>query len=1075
MNELDFHITKQQATLTSYASTNHPIGGKVKPKYPDRVPCTGVCPAYVQKQYNAKTLCALMDSGSSATLIHARALPPGAVPTVIAPITNNTAAGDFNITRQVTLNDIRLPEFGNAVSQEIDAYVFDSKNCPYDIIVGRDWLNPNGFDFAFSEGVMRYSGETVAMRKPYQIPTFHDHNSDFFDSHAAHIKPASYKEHSLKDVLDGLSHLTVDQKDSLRKVLEGCTTLFNGKLKRYKKRKMHLELKPGAEPVHCRPFPIPHIHYKTFKDEIERLESEGVLSRVWDTEHAYPTFIIPKKDGTVRVISDFRKLNANIKRKIYPLPRIKDILHRRRGYRYFTKIDVSMQYYTFEMTEDAKMLCVIVTPFGKFRYERAPMGIKQSPDFAQQAMEEILHDLPDVEAYIDDIGIFSDSYDDHIATITTVLKRLQENGFTVHPYKCEWAVQETDWLGYWLTPTGVKPWNKKVQAILQLAPPRNISELRSFIGAVNYYRDMWPRRAHLLAPLTAMTGQKQFQWTTEMHKAFLHLKKTMAADVHLAYPDHNKPFTIETDASDYQLGAVIKQDDKPVAYFSRKLNAAQRNYTTMEKELLSIVEVFKEFRSMLLGAKIHVFTDHRNLTYTNLNTQRVLRWRLYLDEYDAEYHYIPGESNVLADFLSRSPLEEEKSDDPIDYSFFLDDFHIESYLNAPPHLANPLDYRRIAQFQQNEPGFLQQNLADPHRYPMHHIGNVPLLCYHAPNTDTAKIFIPNNLIDNIIRWYHSVLGHAGQNRLFETMNRLLYHPQLRHRCYQHVQSCRICQQYKHSGRGFGLLPPREALAAPFHDIAVDLIGPWAITVNNQNIKFQALTAVDPVTTLSETVIVDNKTARHVAHKFETLWLHRYPRPVNCIYDQGSEFIGFEFDDLLYRWGIHKRPITSKNPQANAVCERMHQTVADLLRTMNQANPPQNEVNARAAVERAISIASHALRITTHSTLGYSPGSIVFNRDMLLDIPFVADLLLLREQRQQRIDYNLKRENSRRRNFDYVAGQQAWIKKYNPATLQVRKEGPFLITQIHTNGTVTLRRRGNVVERINIRRLEPYRA
>ena len=138
------------------------------------------------------------------------------------------------------------------------------------------------------------------------------------------------------------------------------------------------------------------------------------------------------------------------------------------------------------------------------------MGICQSSDFVQEVMEDIFCDMKDVECFLDDIGVFSDDNESHMHTLREVLTRLQNNGFTVNPLKCEWAVQEMDWLGYWLTPTGLKPWSKKIQGLKKLQPPQTIKQLRSFIGAVNYYRDMWPRRAHILAPLTALNGRNKF-------------------------------------------------------------------------------------------------------------------------------------------------------------------------------------------------------------------------------------------------------------------------------------------------------------------------------------------------------------------------------------------------------------------------------------------------------------------------------------------------------------------------------------------------------------------------------------
>ena len=240
-------------------------------------------------------------------------------------------------------------------------------------------------------------------------------------------------------------------------MLEKYNTLFGGGLGKYKQSKFHIDLDPTVPLKHFKLCPIPKLHLPTFKKELDHLVEIGVLEKTCMSEWASHTFIAPKKDGRVRWVSDLRYLNTAVKRQQYPIPIIQDVIMRRNGYKIVTKLDLTMQYNSLELDDESKDLCTIITPFGKYRYCHLPMGLKISPDVAQSIMEQILHAL-DVEVYIDDIGIFSNSYEEHINKIDQVLKRVEDAGFKINPLKCEWAVTETEFLGYWLTPDGIKPW-----------------------------------------------------------------------------------------------------------------------------------------------------------------------------------------------------------------------------------------------------------------------------------------------------------------------------------------------------------------------------------------------------------------------------------------------------------------------------------------------------------------------------------------------------------------------------------------------------------------------------------------
>ena len=257
-----------------------------------------------------------------------------------------------------------------------------------------------------------------------------------------------------------------------------------------------------------------------------------------------------------------------------------------------------MHYYTFEFDDESAELCTINTPYGLYRYKRLPMGVSQAPDIAQEITERVLDGIEDVEKYIDDIALFSNDWKSHVQPLDTVFKRLEEKGFSINPLKCEFGVKESDFLGHWLTPTGIKPLRKKIQGILDMKEPTNLPQLRSFLGMVTYYRDMWPRRSHILAPLTDLLGTSHFVWEAKHRDAFMEMKALMARDTLLAYPDHNREFFIETDASDYQLGGRIfqvyldqetgKEIQRDVAFYTRKLSSAQQNYSTIELSLIHI-------------------------------------------------------------------------------------------------------------------------------------------------------------------------------------------------------------------------------------------------------------------------------------------------------------------------------------------------------------------------------------------------------------------------------------------------------------------------------------------------------
>ena len=414
-----------------------------------------------------------------------------------------------------------------------------------------------------------------------------------------------------------------------------------------------------------------------------------------------------------------------------------------------------MGYYHIRLDPASRELCTIILPFGKYEYQAIPMGLCNSPDIFQEKMSELMQGLEFVRTYIDDLlCLTKGSFEDHLEKLEVVLTRLKDAGLKVNAKKSCFARTELEYLGYWITRDGIKPVYKKVEAVLKIAEPKNRKELRSFIGVVNYYRDMWVRRSHVLAPLAELTSKtKKWKWEEKHSKAFAMAKRIIAKETLLAFPNFSKPFQIHTDASHYQLGAVISQEGRPIAFYSRKLNPAQTRYTTTKQELLSIVETLKEYRNILLGHEIEVFTDHKNLVYRHFNTERVMRWRLLLEEFGPKLTYVKGTHNIVADALSRLEISEEELSPEA--------FCAEAGVDFPKDY--PLSYEQIAHEQEKD-----KDLQDLFKKTDSTLKKEKFK-FSSKEYELIvkgdKIYLPKALQKPAVKWYHSELLHPGETRL----------------------------------------------------------------------------------------------------------------------------------------------------------------------------------------------------------------------------------------------------------------------------------------------------------------------
>ena len=1072
-----------------------------------------------------------------------------------------TSSGTFH-TDKVGDVDILLPEYSNSkyISVKADVVEYDGtrgdQKPTYDLILGVNTMRELGIVLDFDTLKITIDKITLPMRDINSLQRTKDcakiyENSfflNYFDTayepistkemtnRAVEILDAKYEKADLQKIVDEYcSHLTKDQQIQLLRVLEEFEELFDGTLGDWKTSPVQFELKQDAKPYHGKAFPVPFIHKETLMKEVQRLVDLGVLIPQNDSEWGAPTFIIPKKNGTVRFISDFRELNKRIKRKPFPIPKISTVLQELQGFTYATALDLNMGYYTIRLDPDASKLCTIILPWGKYSYARLPMGVAGSPDLFQSKMSALMANLEYVRTYLDDLLILSKgTFDDHLEKMVEVFERLREAGLRVNAAKSTFATDEIEYLGYILSRAGIKPQPEKVQAILAINPPKNVKELRKFLGIVQYYRDLWEKRSEMLAPLTDLVGEcgvtkttKQkgtvkapWYWDEKHQQAFENVKAMIARIVVLAYPNFKEEFVIYTDASKRQLGAVITQNNRPIAFFSRKLSEAQSKYSVTELELLAMVECLKEFKGMLWGQKITIHTDHVNLMRDalGLSSDRVYRWRLLLEEYAPKIVYIKGEVNTVADAISRLEYNPEINPDRkcfysdktkkylffgesavstdhrcmaitkllVDYTNVSDEKSNTSHINdvfanrSEEEEYYPLTVSEIAESQQNDTG-LQEDLRKSKRHlALRVIEGTEVIVYKG-----NRLYIPKDLRKRAVVWYHHALQHPGHTRQEETMSATMYWSGIRTDIRKHVKSCVNCQKNKNSSQQYGKLPEKEPATIPWEWLCCDLIGPYTLKgLDGTVVDFMCLTMIDPATGWFEVVelpLTDvvsekgdvsekfDKTSARISRLINQCWLSRYPRPRYVIYDNGSEF-KLHFERLFDDFGVKRKPTTIRNPQANAILERIHGVLGNMMRT---ASLDMAETVTEDAVEYFLTDASWAIRSSHHTVLKASPGAAIFGRDMLFNIPFIADWEQIGLRRQARIIKDNKRHNKDRIDFDYTVGQKVLLRQDGINRKAAEKfTGPYEITQVHTNGTVRIQR-GTVSERLNIRRIKPF--
>ena len=627
------------------------------------------------------------------------------------------------------------------------------------------------------------------------------------------------------------------ERSPLDGLLDEFEELFRPELGIIKGVQAHLEVRDDAVPQFYRPRSVPYAIRGAIERDLERLEQAGIIEKVRYSDWAAPIVPVPKGDGGIRLCGDYKvTVNPVLKVDQYPLPTPEDLFATLAGGESFTKLDLSQAYQQMELSPESRKYVTVNTHKGLYQYTRLPFGIASAPSLFQQMMEKILQGIPHVVVYVDDILITGRNEEEHLQALRQVFERLREHGIRLKCSKCRFMRPSVDYLGYHIDKYGLHAMPEKVAAIRDAPIPQNVKELRAFLGLVNYYGKFLQNLSTINQPLNRLLGQGvPWHWDRACAHAFEQLKSKLASTEVLAHYDPEQLVKLDCDASNYGIGAVLSHvypdgSERPIAYASRTLSGAERNYAQIEKEGLSLIWGVRKFHKYLYGRKFTLVTDHKPLlaifgshkSLPTLAAARLQRWAVFLLGYRYVLKFRGTNQHCNADGFSRLPRTPPESMDPFEAATTAFNVHqIETVPLTPKELATATkadpELNRVMRYcQAGWPSDVPPAL-QPYKQKQEEIG-IDANCLFRG----SQVIIPTKLRPQVLAELHS--GHPGIVRMKGLARSRVWWPGLAKQVEQEVHGCHACQSHQNTPAPAPLHPwpwPKQ----PWARIHVDFAGP----------------------------------------------------------------------------------------------------------------------------------------------------------------------------------------------------------------------------------------------------------
>lgn len=666
--------------------------------------------------------------------------------------------------------------------------------------------------------------------------------------------------------------------------------------------------------------------------ELDELEAAGVIEEVAHSEWATPLVVLPKPNGKVRICGDFKvTLNPDLEVDQYPLPKPEDLFATLSGGKQFTHLDLAQAFLQLPLEDKSQKLVVINTHKGLYKYKRLPFGVASSPAIFQKVMDQILQGIPGVIWYIDDILITGKTKEEHLQRLEEVLSRLQANGLRANKPKCKFLQDQCRFLGHIIDAEGLHTSDEKIEAITKAPHPRNVKELRSFLGMMNYYRKFIPNLATVLKPMTNLLQHNvRWHWNARCIEAFKESKRLLTCSPVLVHYDPTLPMRLATDASAHGIGAVISHvfpngDEKPIAFSSRTLSTTECNYAQIEKEALGIIYGLKKFHQYLYGRKFTLITDHKPLTtifgpkkgVPALAAARLQRWAIQMSAYQYDIEFRPTDRHANADGLSRLPLKGNHPEEGKEVKVF-QIRQIESLPVTADHIrkATRTDrtLRKVLEYTRH--GWPSQMSDD-------------LKPYLAKRNELSiegqcllwgmRVVIPTSIRKHLLQELHR--DHPGISKMKSLARSHMWWPGIDGEIETVAKSCQPCHEAKQAPAK-APLHPWSWPSKPWQRVHLDYAGPF--------MGKSFLLAIDAHSKWGEVYEMSSTTA------FKTIEVLRqmfaaYGLPSQIVTDNGPQFVSEEFASFMKANGVKHTRCTPYHPASNGEAERFVRTFKESMK------------------------------------------------------------------------------------------------------------------------------------------------